>query len=112
MSTMPSYLEGFMWPLIDECRAKLDESLDKIGGIEFQRITQSPKHAMDSMEFTFPSPPKVDLRPTDLVLITTCGRPKRKKKLCTPDVLYTLGVVEIGNKCDDGESEQPVEVEV
>ena len=111
---MLSYLEGFMWPLIDECRASLMQSLEKIRGIDFQRIDiiRPPHHGMDSMRFTLPSPPKFDLKPTDLVLITTCERPKKKQDLFVPHVLYTLGVVEFGNKSDDGESELPVQVGV
>ena len=110
MSAMPSYLEGFMWPLIDECRAKFHQSLDKIGATDFQRIriTKPTYHAMDTMEFALKSTPKLDLKATDLVLITTCARPKKKQDLFSPDVLYTLGVVERGNNSDDDESKQEV----
>lgn len=104
-----------MWPLIDECRAKIHQSLDKIGATHFQRIhiTKRPHHAMDTMKFAFKSKsPKVDLKATDLVLITTCARPKKKEDLFSPDVLYTLGVVKRGNKSDDDESKQDVLVVV
>lgn len=110
MSAMPSYLEGFMWPLIDECQAKNHQSLDKIEATDFQRIhiTMPPYHAMDTMAFALKSTPKVDLKAMDLVLITTCTRPKKKQDSFSPDVLYTLGVLKWVNKSDNDESKQDV----
>ena len=120
MSDLASHLECFKWPLIEECRAKVDQSLDKIAATAFQRIDiiTAPQDSMDVMKFVFSTnqgenrSQNVTIKPTDLILITTCARPNKKQDLLLPHVMYFLAIVNKGSKSEDGETNQPVEVTV
>ena len=120
MPDLASHLECFKWPLIEECRAKVDQSLDKIAETAFQRIdiTEAPHNSMDVMKFVLSTnqgenrSQNVTLKPTDLILITSCARPNRKQDLLSPQVMNFLAIVNKGSKSEDGETNQPVEVTV
>ena len=108
--------------MLEECLAIADQSLDKKIGTAFDMIyiLNVPHDTTGEMKFDLSTSRGSGrgcdrsssgiLKPTDLILITTCALPKKKWGLLSPNVHCALAIVARGSKKDDGESNQPVKV--